>query len=119
MSLVGRITLFLLLNKEGNSPLFSKTFKTITAGKVVEINGLETHSQFVISKDEEPLRISVDNKDLGNVSQFQYLGSLGSRDSRCIKKIMVSIAVVKDTLNNKRILPTGKLSLQRSKNLLK
>lgn len=35
-----------------------------------------------ISKDEKPLRILLDNRELDRVSKFQYLGSLINREMR-------------------------------------
>ena len=54
-----------------------------------------------ISRQPFPVKIIVDQKQLGNVESFKYLGSILTNDGRCTCEIKCRIAMAKAAFNKK------------------
>ena len=72
-----------------------------------------------ISKQPFPVRIIIDQKQLGNVESFKYLGSILTNDVRCTCEIKCRIAMAKAAFNKKRALFTSTWDLELRKELVK
>jgi hypothetical protein len=58
-------------------------------------------------------------KQLENVENFKYLGSILTNDGRCTREIRFRIAMEKAAFNKKKTLFTSKLDLNLRKKLVK
>jgi hypothetical protein len=56
-----------------------------------------------IIKQSFPVKIMIDQKQLENVESFRYLGSILTKDGRCICEIKCRIDMVKAAFNKKGI----------------
>jgi len=72
-----------------------------------------------ISRQPFPVKIMIDQKQLGNAESSKYLGSILSNDGRCTCEIKCRIAMAKATFNKKRALFTGTLGLELRKKPVK
>jgi hypothetical protein len=72
-----------------------------------------------ISRQQLPVKIIIDQKQLQNVEFYKYLGRILTNDGRCICEIKCRNAVAKAALNKKRTLFTGTLDLELRKKLVK
>jgi len=61
----------------------------------------------------------IDQKQLGNVESFKYLGSILTSDGRCTCEIKCRISMPKAAFNKKRALFTSTLDLELRKKLVK
>jgi hypothetical protein len=59
-----------------------------------------------ISRQPSPIKIMVDQKQLENVEQFNYLGSMITNYARCTREIKSRIAMAKAALNKTKTLFT-------------
>jgi hypothetical protein len=84
----------------------------------MEIN-VEKTKVMRISRQQFPVKIIIDQKQLENVESFKYLGSTLTNDGRCTSEIKCRIAMAKAVLNKKRTLFTGTLDLELRKKLVK
>ena len=57
-----------------------------------------------ISRQPSPVTIMIDQKQLGNVECFKYLGSMLTNDGRCTCEIKSRIAMAKAAFNKKKTL---------------
>jgi len=64
-----------------------------------------------ISRQPTPVTIMIEQKQLGNVECFKYLGSLLTNDGRCTCEIKSRIAMAKAAFNKKKTLFTSTLDL--------
>jgi F0F1-type ATP synthase beta subunit len=55
-----------------------------------------------ISRQPSPMKIMIDQKQLGNVEYFNYLGSMITNDARCTCEIKSRIAMAKASFNKKK-----------------
>jgi hypothetical protein len=67
----------------------------------VEINVGKT-KVMRISREQFPVKIMIDQKQLENVESFKYLGSIFTNDGRCTCEIKCRIAMAKAASNKKR-----------------
>jgi len=72
-----------------------------------------------ISRQQFPVKIIIDQKQLENVESFKYLGSILTNDGRCTYEITCRIATAKAAFNKKRTLFTSTLDLELRKKLVK
>jgi len=72
-----------------------------------------------ISRQQSPVTITIDQKQLENVKCFKYLGSMLTEDGRCTCEIKSRIAMARTAFNNKKNLFTSKLDLNLRKKLVK
>jgi len=72
-----------------------------------------------ISRQQFPVKIMIDQKQLETVESFKYLGSMLTNDGRCTREIKSRIAMAKAAFNMKRALFTSKLDLKLRKKLVK
>ena len=72
-----------------------------------------------ISRQQFPVKIIIDQKQLENVESFEYLGSILTNDGRCTCEIKCRIAMAKAAFNKKKALFTGTLNLELRKKLVK
>jgi hypothetical protein len=72
-----------------------------------------------ISRQQLPVKIMIDQKQLQNVESFKYLGSLLTNNERCTCEIKCRIAMATAAFNKKRTLFTSTLDLDLRKKLLK
>jgi len=72
-----------------------------------------------ISRQQFPVKIMIDQKQLENVQSFKYLGSILTNDGRCTCEIQCRIAMTKAAFNKKRALFTRTLDLELRKKLVK
>jgi len=72
-----------------------------------------------ISRQPFPVKIMRDQKRLGGVESFKYLGSILTNDGRCTCEIKCRIAMAKAAFNKKRTLFTSTLDLELRKKLVK
>jgi hypothetical protein len=72
-----------------------------------------------ISRQPSPVYIKTDQKQLENVKDFSYLGSMITNDARCTCEIKCRIAIAKAAFNKKKTLFTSKLTLNLGKKLVK
>ena len=72
-----------------------------------------------ISRKPLPVKIIIDQKQLGNVESFKYLGSILTNDGRRNCEINCGIAMAKASFNKKRTLFTSTLDLELRKKLVK
>jgi hypothetical protein len=72
-----------------------------------------------ISRQQSPMKIMIDQKQLENVEYFNYLGSMITNDARCTREIKSTIAMAKAAFNKKKTLFTSKLDLNLRKKLVK
>jgi hypothetical protein len=75
----------------------------------MEMN-VETTKVMRISRQQYPIKIMIDQKELQNVEYFNYLGSI-TNDARCTREIESRIAMAKAAFNKKKNLFTSKLDL--------
>ena len=69
-----------------------------------------------ISRQQSPVKIMIDQKQLENVECFKYLGSILTNDGRCTCEIKSRIAMTKAAF---KTLFTSKLDLNLRKKLVK
>ena len=72
-----------------------------------------------ISRQQFPVKIMIDQKQLENVESFTYLGSILTSDGRYNCEIKCRIAMAKAAFNKKKALFTGTLDLELMKKLVK
>jgi len=72
-----------------------------------------------ISRQQSPVKIIINQKQLENVESFKYLGNLLTNDGRCTCEIKCRIAMAKGAFNKKRTLFTSTLDLEFRKKLVK
>ena len=48
------------------------------------------------------MQIKVNNRELKEVDQFKYLGSVLTRDGHCTREIKMRIAIAKEAFNRKK-----------------
>jgi hypothetical protein len=77
--------------------------------------------QKLIGKDRQPtpLQIKIDEKQVENVEEFNYLGSMITNDARRTREIKARIAKAKTAFNKKKTLLTSKLDLELKKKVVK
>ena len=71
-----------------------------------------------ISRQPFPVKITTDQKQLGNVESFKYLGSVLTNDGICTCEIKSRIGMANAAFNKKRALFTGTLDLKLRKKLV-
>jgi hypothetical protein len=72
-----------------------------------------------ISRQQFPVKIMIDQKQLENVKSFKYLGSILTSNGRYTCEIKCRIAMAKAAFNKKRTLFTCTLDLELRKKLVK
>jgi hypothetical protein len=72
-----------------------------------------------ISRQQFPVKITIDQKQLENMEPFKYFGSILTNDRRCTCEIKCRIAMAKATFNKTRNLFTSTLDLELRKKLVK
>jgi len=72
-----------------------------------------------ISRQPSPITITIDQKQLGNVKCFKYLGSMITEDGRCTCDIKSRIVMAKAAFNKKKNLFTSKFDLNLRKRLVR
>jgi hypothetical protein len=72
-----------------------------------------------ISKKPFPVKIMIDQKQLGNVESFKQFGSIITNDGRCTCEIKCRIAVAKVAFNKMKALFTSTLDLELRRKLMK
>ena len=72
-----------------------------------------------ISKQQSPVTITIDEKQLENVKYFKYLSSMLTEDGKCTCEMKSRIAMAKAAFNKKKNLFTSKLDLNLRKKLVK
>jgi len=72
-----------------------------------------------ISRQPLPVKIMIDQKQLGNVEFFKYFGSILTNDGICTCQIKCRIAMAKAAFNKKSTLFTSTLDLELRKKLVK
>jgi hypothetical protein len=85
---------------------------------VTEMN-VEKTKVMRISRQQFPVRIMVDQKQLENVESFKYFGSILTNNGKCTCKMKCRIAMAKAAFNKKRTLFTNTLDLELRKKLVK
>jgi len=107
-----------LLAKEGKV-LQDMIDKLIEIGRCygMEMN-VEKTKLMRISRQQFPVKIIIDHKQLENVESFKYLGSILTNDGRCTCEIKCRIAMTKAAFNKKRTLFTSTLGLELRKKLV-
>ena len=97
-----------------------------TFDKLIEIGrcyGMEMNVEKTkvkrISRQPFPVKIMIDQKQLGNVESFKYLGSRLTNDGRCTCEIKSRIAMAKAAFNKKRALFNSTLDLKLRMKLVK
>ena len=63
--------------------------------------------------------IKVYNRALQEVDQFEYLGSVLTRDGYCAREIKMRIVIAKEAFNRKMPLLTSKLNIEFKKKLVR
>jgi Reverse transcriptase (RNA-dependent DNA polymerase). len=69
-----------------------------------------------VSRSNESLHIKVNNRELKEVDNFKYLGSVLTRDGYCTREFKVRIAIAKEAFNRQMSLLTSKLNIELKKN---
>jgi hypothetical protein len=64
-----------------------------------------------ISRQPNPMKIMIDQKQLENLEYFNYLGSMITNDARCRREIKSRIVMAKAAFNKKKTLFTSKLDI--------
>jgi hypothetical protein len=59
-----------------------------------------------------PIKIMIDQKQLENVENFNYLGSMITNDARCTREIKSRITMAKTAFNKKKTLFTTALKFK-------
>jgi hypothetical protein len=72
-----------------------------------------------ISRQQFPVKIIIDQKQLENVESFKYVGCILTNNGRCTYEIKCRIAMVKAAFNKKRTLFTSTLDLELRNELMK
>ena len=72
-----------------------------------------------VSRSNGSLQIKVNNKELNEVNNFKYLGSMLTRDGYCTREIKMSIAIAKEASNRKMSLMISMLNIEVRKKLVK
>jgi hypothetical protein len=72
-----------------------------------------------ISRQQFPVKIMIDQKQLQNVETFKNLGSILTNDGRCTSEIKCIITMAKAAFNKKRALFSSTLDLKLRKKLVK
>ena len=63
-----------------------------------------------VSRSNESLQIKVNNREIKEVDEFKYLGSVLTRDGYCTREIKTRTVTAKEAFNKKISLLTSKLS---------
>jgi ribosomal protein RSM22 (predicted rRNA methylase) len=107
-----------LLSKE-EKVLQDMIDKLIEIGRCygMEMN-VEKSEVMGISRQQSPVKIMIDQKQLENVEYFKYLGSILTNDGRCTCEITCRIAMAKAAFNKKRTLFTSTLDLELRRKLV-
>jgi hypothetical protein len=66
-----------------------------------------------ISRHPTLLQIKIDKKQVKNMEEFKYLGSMITNDARCTREIKARIAIAKAAFNKKKTLFPSKLQLRK------
>jgi hypothetical protein len=77
----------------------------------MEIN-VEKTKLMRISRQQFPVKIMINQKQLENLESFKYLGSILTNDGRCTCEIKCRIAMAKAAFNKMRALFTSTLDLE-------
>ena len=72
-----------------------------------------------ISRQQLPVKIVINQKELGNVESSKYLGSILTNERTCICEIKCRISMAKATFNKKRALFTSIFDFEMRKKLVK
>jgi hypothetical protein len=93
--------------------------KLIESGRCysMEMNAEKT-KVMRISRQPSPVTITIDQKQLGNVECFKYLGRMLTNDGRCMCEIKSRIAMAKAAFDKKTLF-ASKLDLNLRKKLVK
>ena len=81
--------------------------------------GLSGLFRLSISRQPFLVKIMIDQKQLGNVESFKYLGSILTNDGSCTCEIKSRIAIAKAAFSKKRALFTSTLDFRLRKKLVK
>ena len=65
------------------------------------------------------MQIKVNNRELKEVHNFKYLGSVLTRDGYCTREIKMRIVITKEAFNRKISLLTSKLNIELEKKLVR
>ena len=72
-----------------------------------------------VSMSNESLQIKVNNRELKEIVNFTYLGSVLTRDGYCTREIKMRIAIAKKAFNRNMSLLTCKLNIELNKKLVR
>jgi hypothetical protein len=64
-----------------------------------------------ISRQQSPVQITIDQKQLENVEYFSSVGSMITNDARCTSAIKSRISMAKEAFSKKKNLTTSKLNI--------
>ena len=70
-----------------------------------------------VPRSNESLQIKVNNRELGEVHRFKYLGSVLTRYGYCTREIKMRIAIAKGANNRKMSVLTRELNTELKKKL--
>jgi len=88
---------------------------TVTKKYGMKINDKKTKVMCISRTGNHKLKILVEGQQMGQVTQFKYLGSIISSDLYCEKDIS-RIVMGKQAFGNKKRLLTGNMNLDLKKN---
>jgi hypothetical protein len=83
----------------------------------MEIN-VEKTKVMRISRQQNPVQIMIDQKQLANVEYFDYLGSMITNEARCTREIKSRTAMAKVAFNKKKAIFIIKLNLNLGNKLV-
>ena len=85
----------------------------------MKINESKTKVMRIAKRQGAPVRTTIEGRNLEEVDNFKYLGSLLTNDGRCSKEIRTRIAMGKAAFEKEKRLLTGNLNRTLKKRLVK
>ena len=85
----------------------------------MKINIRKTKAMRISSKGDKPIKITLGEEEIEQVSTFKYLGVNVTSDGRSTSEIITRIAIAKKTFVKKRELLTRSLSMDTKKKIVK
>src|SRR6476469_8555561 len=85
----------------------------------MKINIKKTKAMVVSRNGGERVNITVEGQTVEEVSKFRYLGSLTSKDDRCLDDVKTRIGMAKDAFNKRKELLTRSIRVDLRKRLIK
>src|SRR6476661_965708 len=109
----------IVANSEAGLQSLMDSLNTTAKHYGMKINIKKTTAMVVSRNGGERVNITVDGQSVEQVSKFRYLGSLISKDGRCLDDVKTRIGMAKDAFNKRKELLTRSIRVDLRKRLVK